>query len=88
MHGILGCLYGEKLDECEKLLRMVSSFREIYQFGEEILAYAIIYLIIPDFVRKMKLRENQKIKTLAIKIYNLYTETKEKFEREKENRVK
>ena len=36
----------------------------------------------------MKLRENQKIKTLAIKIYNLYTETKEKFEREKENRVK
>jgi hypothetical protein len=34
----------------------------------------------------MKLRESQKIKTLAIKIYTIYTETKEKYDREKENR--
>jgi hypothetical protein len=67
---------------------MVAPNKEIYQFGEEILAYAIIYLIIPDFIRKMKLRESQKIKTLAIKIYNIYTETKEKYDREKENRMR
>jgi len=34
----------------------------------------------------MKLRESHRIKTLAIKIYNIYTETKEKYDREKENR--
>ena len=52
---------------------MVAWQKEIYKFGDEIAAYAIIYLIIPDFVRKMKLRENQKIKALAVKIYNMYT---------------
>jgi len=58
---------------------MVACHRELYQFGEEIAAYAIIYLIIPDFVRKMKLRENHKIKTLAIKIYNIYSRAKEQY---------
>lgn len=65
---------------------MVACHKEIYQFGDELAAYAIIYLIIPDFIRKMKLRENHKIKTLAIKIYNIYSETKQQYEREKENR--
>ena len=65
---------------------MVASHREVYQHGDEIAAYAIIYLIIPDFVRKMKLRENHTIKTLAIKMYNIYAQTKEQYEREKENR--
>jgi hypothetical protein len=86
LHRILGCLYGDKLEECEKLYRMVASRREVYEFGEEIAAYALIYLIIPDFVRKMKLRENGRIKALAIKIYNIYSETKQQYEREKENR--
>ena len=67
---------------------MVAGFKEIYQFGEEILSFSIVYLIIPQFIRDMKLRENQKVKTLAIKIYNIYTEAKDKFEREKENRVR
>jgi hypothetical protein len=49
---------------------------------------AIVYLIIPQFVKEMKLRNNDKVKTLAIKIYNLYQASKEKFEREKENRGK
>lgn len=56
MIRILGCIYGEKLEECEKLYRIVASNKELYQFGDEIAAYSIIYLIIPDFVRKMKLR--------------------------------
>ena len=56
---------------------MVACHRELYLYGDEIAAYAIIYLIIPDFIRKMKLRENNKIKTLAIKIYNIYTEAKD-----------
>ena len=67
---------------------MVVGHRELTQFGDEIAAYAIIYLIIPDFVRKMKLREAQKIKTLAIKLYGFYTDAKEAYEREKENRCR
>ena len=62
---------------------MVACHKELYQVSDEIAAYAIIYLIIPDFIRKMKLRENHKIKTLAIKIYNIYTLAKEQYEREK-----
>lgn len=52
------------------------------------LAYAVIYLIIPQFVKDMKLPQNKEIKTLAVRIYNLYLENKEKYEREKENRGK
>lgn len=62
---------------------MVAGCKELYQFGDEIAAYALIYLIIPEFVRKMKLRENHKVKALAIKIYNIYTQAKEQYEREK-----
>ena len=58
---------------------MVACHRELYLYGDETAAYAIIYLIIPDFIRKMKLRENNKIKTLAIKIYNIYTEAKDHY---------
>lgn len=36
----------------------------------------------------MKLREGPKIKALAIKIYNIYNEAKEQYEREKENRFR
>ena len=48
----------------------------------------MVYLILPQFVKEMRLRNNQKIKALAITIYNLYQASKEQYEREKENRGK
>jgi hypothetical protein len=39
-------------------------------------------------VKDMRLRTNQKVKALAITIYNLYQTSKEQYEREKENRGK
>jgi hypothetical protein len=56
LYRILNSSYPDKLEECEKLYKMVAGHKEIYQFGEEILALAIVYLIIPQFVRDMKLR--------------------------------
>ena len=70
------------------MLRIVGGYREVYQKGDEMLAYAVIYLIIPQFIKDMKLPQNKEIKTLAVRIYNLYLENKEKYEREKENRGK
>ena len=52
------------------------------------LAYAVIYLIIPQFIKEMRLQQNMEIKTLAVRIYNLYWENKKKYEQEKENRGK
>lgn len=51
------------------------------QSNDDILAYAIVYLIIPQYVKGLKLKQADKIKTLAIKIYNLYQQTKEKYDR-------
>jgi hypothetical protein len=73
---ILGALHGERLGECEKLLRMVAGNREVWGAGEETLAYAVVYLILPQFVKEMRLRNNQKVKALAINIYNLYQTSK------------
>ena len=88
IHRILGHIYADKLEECEKLLRIVGGYKEVYQRGDEMLAYAVVYLIIPQFIKDMKLPQNRDIKALAVKIYNLYLESKEKYEREKENRGK
>jgi hypothetical protein len=52
---ILGDCHAEKLEECEKLLRMVAGSQEVYQFGEDVLAYAVVYLIVPQLVREMQL---------------------------------
>lgn len=51
------------------------------------MAYAVIYLIVPQFIRDLRLNSNNRVKTLAIKIYNLYTENKKKYELQKENRA-
>jgi hypothetical protein len=85
---VLGALHAERLVECEKLLRMVTTNREIWSSGDETVAYAVVYLILPQFVKDMRLRTNQKVKALAITIYNLYQTSKEQYEREKENRGK
>jgi hypothetical protein len=65
----------------------VAPHREIYQEGDQILTYAVIYLIVPQFIRDLRLNSNNRVKTLAIKIYNLYTENKKKYELQKENRA-
>ena len=67
---------------------MVSGNRDIWSAGDETLAYAVVYLILPQFVKEMRLRNNQRIKSLAITIYNLYQTNKDLYEREKENRGK
>lgn len=67
---------------------MVAGNREVWSAGDETLAYAVVYLILPQFVKEMRLRNNQKVKALAITIYNLYQTSKEQYEREKENRGK
>lgn len=85
---VLGALHGERLGECEKLLRMIAANREVWNAGEETLAYAVVYLILPQFIKDMRLRSNQKVKALAITIYNIYQANKEQYEREKENRGK
>lgn len=69
------------------MLRIVAPHREIYLEGDQILAYAVIYLIVPQFIRDLRLNSNNRVKTLAIKIYNLYTENKKKYELQKENRA-
>jgi hypothetical protein len=78
VHNILGFIYADQMHECDKLLRMVVSHREIHQFGEEILSYATVYLVKPQFVRDMRLREQSKVKSLAVYMYNLYHEARKR----------
>jgi hypothetical protein len=81
--ALLSGIYQDKMEECEKLLRMVAGNREVYHYGEQVLAYAVIYLIMPQFIRNMKLPEAPKVKTVALKIYSLYQQSKLSHQREK-----
>jgi hypothetical protein len=83
--NLLGQLHRDKMEECEKLLRMVAGNREVYLFGEQVLAYAVIYLIMPQFVRDLQLQEAPKVKSVAMKVYSLYQQSKLAHQREKEN---
>lgn len=53
--------------------------------GEEALAYAVVYLIVPQLVRGLQLQDAPQVKALAVKIYNIYQEAKWRHEKEKEN---
>lgn len=61
----------------------MASNGDVYYWGEETLAFAVVYLIMPQFVREMQLAEAAKIKALAVKIYNIYQEAKWRHEKEK-----
>lgn len=73
----------DKLEECEKLLRVVSPSREVFKADDETLAYAVVYLILPQFVRDLQLPHASKVKTLAIQLYAIYNETRRQYEVDK-----
>lgn len=86
VHNILGFIYADQMQECDKLLRMVLTHREIFQFGEEVLSYATVYLVKPQFVRDMQLREQARVKILAVHMYKLYHDARKRYHQLKENR--
>ena len=81
MQQILGKTWKSRLEDSEKLYRIVATTRELCEVDSKEAAYAILYLIVPDYLKKMELKEIQEIKKLAVKLYNVYIENKDKQEK-------
>ena len=66
----------DKLEECERLLRLAITELKIMKLGEENLALGIIYLVKPSLVREWKNQNMYKIKSVAKEIYSKYIDCK------------